>query len=83
MNPLRSILNQQKFTKGFSTTLIHVDIHGDSIGKIPGTEIIDVNPNGFTVGDLEIPYHRVQMVFDGDEIIYSKNLKWAGKYGDN
>lgn len=82
MNPLRQTLNKYKFTTGFSKILIHVDTHGEEIEKIPGTSIIDVNPMGFTIGDLEIPYHRVQLVFDGDQIIYSKNQKWAGQYGD-
>lgn len=84
MNPIRTLLNRYKYGSSLQNIKIMVDNHTGELSSVFGPEIIEIYPLGIYMGDdVEIPYHRIQMIFDGDSIVYSKNQKWAGQYGDD
>ncbi len=67
MNPLRTLLNKDKYDPDYSELEIHVDTHSDTLTIIHSHDVKDINPYGFTVDSaeegLEIPYHRVRKVY--------------------
>lgn len=83
MNPLRLLLNRYKYTGELRNIKILIDTHSANLSVLWGADIVDINPHGIAFSDdTEIPYHRVQLVYYDENVVYSKSEKWAGRYGE-
>ncbi len=73
MNPIRTLLNKYKYAGGINNIKILVDNHSAELTSVFGQEIIEIYPNGIYMGDdVEVPYHRIQEIYDGSSLIYRK-----------
>jgi uncharacterized protein (UPF0248 family) len=84
MNPIRELLNKWRYN-GKAGLSIRINNHTDHGTIVEGTDIQDINPNGFTTydSDFEIPYHRVLIILeeqtDGSwQNLYTKRQSWKG-----
>jgi uncharacterized protein (UPF0248 family) len=74
MNPIRTLLNKYKYAGGINNIRILVDNHTTELSTVWGQEIIEVYPMGIYMGDdVEIPYHRIQEIYDGTSLLYRKS----------
>jgi uncharacterized protein (UPF0248 family) len=68
------LLNRYKYGYGLENIVVKVDNHTGELASVFGTEIVEIYPLGLYMGDdVEIPYHRVKEIYDGNSLIYRKS----------